>query len=105
MKLRNEANCCGATPINLVGVGFTNWFPRHGEPVHPAVKQEKRRPAHSRKVSLRCSKAIATNMAGRGKLRTKKSRLQCWPRNAGANHPRRVGHVAAISPLPAERGS
>jgi hypothetical protein len=56
------------------------------------VKQEKRRPAHSRKVSLRCSKAIATNMAGRGKLRTKQSRLQCWPRNAGANHPRRVGH-------------
>jgi hypothetical protein len=37
-KLRNEANCCGATPVNLVGVGFMSWFPRHGEPVHPAVK-------------------------------------------------------------------
>ena len=22
----------------MVGVGFTNWFPGHGEPVHPAVK-------------------------------------------------------------------
>jgi hypothetical protein len=90
-----------------VGVGFTNWFPRHGEPVHPAVKSAGKEEACAFEESQDLAARRPLPPTWRDEASSGPNKVAC---SAGPAMPVPItrgvsGMIAAISPLPAERGS